>query len=272
MSEDLREERGGEQLESEEASALDELLADGEDAAEGHQTEEGQDGPAEEAETDAEQGAADDAGGEQEDDGELKRIVEALLFSSDRPVTTRRLAEMSGARDGRQVRGLIRRLSREYDEQGRAFRVEEIAGGFQLLTRAEYGPWISRLHSRQQSDSLSKAALETLAIVAYRQPITRAEVDDIRGVQCGPMLRALVDRRLAKVVGRSEELGRPLLYGTTKRFLEVFGLKSLSELPKRSEFAAARPKEKPEQPSEEPPPASEQGPEGEAPAEGEAAE
>jgi segregation and condensation protein B len=148
---------------------------------------------------------------------------------------------MSGARDGRQVRGLIRRLSRQYDEQGRAFAVEEIAGGFQLLTRPEFGLWISRLHSRQQSDSLSKAALETLAIVAYRQPITRAEVDDIRGVQCGPVLRGLVDRRLIKVVGRSEELGRPLLYGTTRRFLEVFGLKSLSELPKRAEFAVARP-------------------------------
>jgi segregation and condensation protein B len=260
MSDDLREEAerpDGDAAAnpSENEDALDELLADaGAEAA---------------AEDVADQDAAAET---DEADAELQRVIEALLFSSDRPVTARRLAEMSGAKDGRQVRTLLRRLKREYDEQGRAFGVEEIAGGFQLLTRPEYAMWISRLHSRQQSDSLSKAALETLAIVAYRQPITRAEVDDIRGVQCGPMLRALVDRRLIKVVGRAEELGRPLLYGTTRRFLEVFGLKSLSELPKRSEFAAAKPKPAGGKQQEAAEPAPEPSPDdeaeaGEAPAE-----
>ena len=130
------------------------------------------------------------------------------------------------------------------DEGGHAFSLEEIAGGFQMLTRPEYAPWIGRLNTQQRQETLSKAALETLAVVAYRQPITRAEVDDIRGVQAGSILRALAGRRLIKVVGRSEELGRPLLYGTTKHFLEVFGLRSIKDLPKRADFdrlAANRP-------------------------------
>jgi len=166
----------------------------------------------------------------------IKRILEALLFTSDRPIRARQLADAAGAADGREVRRLLRELRSEYDEQGRAFALEEVAGGFQLMSRPEFAPYISRLHDTQQRDSLSKAALETLAIVAYRQPITRAEVEDIRGVQCGQVLKGLVDKRLLRVTGRSEELGRPLLYGTTSRFLEVFGLSSLSDLPKKSKF------------------------------------
>jgi len=171
------------------------------------------------------------------DCGELNKIVEALLFSSERPVGSARLAATAGANDGRQVRAIVRQLQQEYEEQGRAFGIEEIAGGFQLLTRPEFAPYIARLHRRQQQDSLSNAALETLAIVAYRQPITRAAVEDIRGVGSGHMLRMLVEKRLLKVAGRSEELGRPLLYGTTRQFLEVFGMKSLGDLPKRGELS-----------------------------------
>jgi segregation and condensation protein B len=167
---------------------------------------------------------------------EVKRVIEALLFSSDRPVSAGRLAELSGAADGRQARDMVRQLREEYEAAGRAFTVEEIAGGFQVLTRPEFGPYVSRLHNRQQQESLTKAALETLAIVAYRQPITRAALEDIRGVQSGHVLRSLVERRLLKVTGKSDELGRPLLYGTTRYFLEVFGLRSLSDLPKRPEF------------------------------------
>jgi segregation and condensation protein B len=190
---------------------------------------------AEEAERAA--SGADESACDGEDLTEVKCRIEALLFSSDRPVSARRLATLSEASDGRQVRRIVKLLQAEYEEQGRAFSLEEIAGGFQLLTRAEYASLISQLHSRQQQDNLSKAALETLAIVAYRQPITRADVDDIRGVQSGQMLRSLVERRLLKVAGRSEELGRPLLYATTKHFLEVFGLRSIAELPKRKEFS-----------------------------------
>ncbi|MHC4789297.1 MAG: SMC-Scp complex subunit ScpB [Planctomycetota bacterium] len=168
--------------------------------------------------------------------GRLKRIIEAMLFSADRPVSSSRLAELAGAADARQARDLVRELQREYESEGRAFAVEEIAGGFQILSRAEFAPWVRRLHERHQKESLSKAALETLAIVAYRQPITRAEVEDIRGVQCGHILRSLVEKRLARVAGKSEELGRPLLYGTTRHFLAAFGMRSLSDLPKRKEF------------------------------------
>jgi segregation and condensation protein B len=163
----------------------------------------------------------------------IKRILEALLFSSDRPVGTRQLAEAAGAADGHEARSLLKEMQDEYDGQQRAFALEEVAGGFQLMSRPQFAPYISRLHDSQQQESLSKAALETLAIVAYRQPITRAEIEDIRGVQCGPVLRGLVDRRLLRVTGRSQELGRPLLYGTTSQFLQVFGLSSLSELPKK---------------------------------------
>jgi segregation and condensation protein B len=191
------------------------------------------------------QPADDDLTSEQEEDAaadsvdlsHLKAVVEALLFSTDRPVSSRRLADASGAADGRQVRRVLKELRRQYDEGGHAFALEEIAGGFQILTRPEFAPWVGRLNSQQRQETLSKAALETLAVVAYRQPITRAEVDDIRGVQTGPLLRALAGRRLIKVVGRSEELGRPLLYGTTKHFLEVFGLRSVKDLPKRGDFA-----------------------------------
>jgi segregation and condensation protein B len=166
----------------------------------------------------------------------VKRIVEALLFASDVPLNATRLAGISGAADGRLVRSIVRGLQHEYESAGRAFCIEEIAGGFQLLTRREFAPWLEKLRQRRERDTLSKAALETLAIVAYRQPVTRAVIEDIRGVQCGHILRSLVDRRLAKVAGRSDELGRPLLYGTTKRFLQAFGLRSLTDLPRRAEL------------------------------------
>jgi segregation and condensation protein B len=175
-------------------------------------------------------------GGEDAPEADLKRIIEALLFSSHRPVSSARLAQISGAADGNQARRIVGELQEEYDAEGRAFAVEEIAGGFQVLSRPRYAPWVRQLQNRQQQESLSNAALETLAIVAYRQPITRAEVEDIRGVQCGGLLRSLVEKRLLKVVGRKDELGRPLLYGTTRQFLSAFGLNSLKDLPKRSEF------------------------------------
>jgi len=187
-----------------------------------------------------------------DDPARLKAVVEALLFSTDRPVSARRLADAAGAEDGHQVRRIVKELQRQYDEGGHAFALEEIAGGFQLLTRPEFAPWIGRLNSQQRQETLSKAALETLAIVAYRQPITRAEVDDIRGVQCAGILRSLAGRRLAKVLGRSQELGRPLLYGTTRHFLEVFGLRSLKDLPKRADFGKLPGPKPPEQPPAEP--------------------
>ncbi len=167
-----------------------------------------------------------------------KSAIEAMLFSASGPVSSRTL---SGALkdtgiDARGVRKLIRDLAAEYETARRGFTIEEVAGGFQMLTRPEYAEYIGTLSGVKSSTKLSQAALETLAVVAYKQPVTRADVESIRGVQAGPLLRALLQKGLVKITGRAEVLGRPLLYGTTRGFLEHFGLKSLNELPKVEEL------------------------------------
>jgi len=167
-----------------------------------------------------------------------KRVLEALLFASDRPVSGSRLAEVLGKNfDAKAVRQLLDELNEDYQTQDRAFAVAEIAGGFQLLTRPEFRQLVAELHKHRRQEKLSQSAVETLAIVAYKQPILRAQVDDIRGVQTGPLLRNLIERGLIKVVGRQNVPGRPILYGTTRLFLNHFGLKSLKDLPKVSELA-----------------------------------
>jgi segregation and condensation protein B len=163
-------------------------------------------------------------------DGKLARL-EAVLFLAAEPLASRKLAQLASLADGTEARTLVRRLNTFYDTEGRTFRVEEVAGGFQLLTRPKFGPWLRRLHQSPVETRLSGPALETLVVVAYRQPVMRAEIEAIRGVQCGEMLRQLMERDLVRISGRSEELGRPFLYGTTKRFLQMFGLRHLDELP-----------------------------------------
>jgi segregation and condensation protein B len=158
--------------------------------------------------------------------------LEAVLLLCREPVSSRKLAQLAALADGTKARTLVRTLNRRYDTEGSAFRVEEVAGGFQLLTRKKFAPWLRRLHAQPVEVRLSSPALETLAVVAYRQPVLRAEIEAIRGVQCDEVLRQLMDRDLVRVTGRSEELGRPLLYGTTRRFLQVFGLRHLEELPR----------------------------------------
>ena len=157
--------------------------------------------------------------------------LEAVLFLSRVPLGSRKLAELAGLADGTKARTLVRSLNRRYDAEGTAFRVEELAGGFQLLTRPKFAPWLRRLHATPVEVRLSGPALETLAVVAYRQPVLRAEIEAIRGVQCGEILRQLIERDFVRIIGRSEELGRPLLYGTTRLFLQVFGLRHLEDLP-----------------------------------------
>ncbi len=158
--------------------------------------------------------------------------LEAVLFLAREPVNTRKLAQLAGLADGTEARTLIRRLNRHYDESGSAFRAEELAGGFQLMTRPKFGPWLRRLASSPVEVRLSAPAQETLAVVAYRQPVLRSEVEAIRGVDCGEILRQLMDRDLVRTAGRASELGRPYWYATTKRFLQVFGLKHLDDLPR----------------------------------------
>ena len=166
--------------------------------------------------------------------------VEAVLFLADEPLNTRKISQLANLADGTEARTLIRRLNELYDRRGTAFRAEEVAGGYQLLTRRKFAGWLRRLVRTHVEARLSTPALETLAVVAYRQPVTRGEIEAVRGVQCDEMLRQLMDRDLLKIVGRSEDLGRPFLYGTTRRFLQFFGLRHLDDLPRAAELRAPR--------------------------------
>jgi len=173
-------------------------------------------------------------------DNRIMRL-EAMLFISRQPQTSRKLAQLAGLADGTKARTLVRTLNRRYDALGSAFRIEEVAGGFQLMTRAKFAPWLRRLYPVSPEVRLSPPAMETLAVVAYRQPVLRAEIEAIRGVQSGEVLRQLIERDLVRIAGRSEELGRPFLYGTTRQFLQIFGLRHLDELPRADVLRSREP-------------------------------
>lgn len=164
------------------------------------------------------------------------RVIEALLFASETPLSAADLARADEGLDEEGVEQLIAELRQEYEREGRAFSIFEIAGGYQLLTRPEFAPILERFDTVPVSTRLSAPALETLAIIAYRQPVGRAEVEEIRGVGAGGVLKTLQERGLIEVVGRGEGLGRPLLYGTTRIFLEHFGFRSLEDLPRPEEL------------------------------------
>ncbi|QDV15382.1 Segregation and condensation protein B [Rosistilla oblonga] len=168
-----------------------------------------------------------------EDDDPKHKLqrTEAILVLSRGSLTTRKLAALAGLADATEARTLIRQLNQLYDQRGRAFRAEEIAGGYQLLTRPQFAPYLRRLGHVPQAVRLSSPMLETLAIVAYRQPVLRADIEAVRGVQSGELLRQLMEKDLVRISGRSDELGRPYLYSTTKRFLQVFGLRNTDALP-----------------------------------------
>lgn len=163
---------------------------------------------------------------------EVKRIVEALLFAVQKPISVRKICEVVEDVEAKEIREVIQQLREEYDTHDRVFQIEEIANGFQLLSRPEYHEWISKIRKKSGESKLSQQALETLSIIAYKQPIIRAEIEAIRGVQSGQMIRTLIEKGLVKITGRDEVLGRPLLYGTTTKFLDHFGLKSIKDLPK----------------------------------------
>jgi segregation and condensation protein B len=158
-------------------------------------------------------------------------VMEALLLGTHHPLTVGRLAELIGLPSTKGIRAAVKQLNEQYAETGRSFRIEQVAGGFQILTLPEFGEHLKKLHQKEIDAKLTKAALETLAIVAYKQPVLRVDVEAIRGVACGETIRSLMEKHLVKIAGRAEEPGRPILYGTTKRFLEVFGLNSLKDLP-----------------------------------------
>ncbi len=165
----------------------------------------------------------------------LKFIIEALLFSSDRPLSAREIQEWIGQVNASEVRSALEELRADYQQMNRSFRLQEVAGGFQFRTRSDYAPYILKMLKTTPS-KLSRAALETLAIIAYKQPIVRQEIEQLRGVDVGGILRSLMEKGLIRIVGRKNVPGKPLIYGTTKRFLEVFGLKDLDSLPRLKEI------------------------------------
>ncbi|MDR2170320.1 MAG: SMC-Scp complex subunit ScpB [Planctomycetaceae bacterium] len=157
--------------------------------------------------------------------------VEAVLFLSREPLTLRRIAMLAELPEGLRVKQILRELNQRYDKQRTAFCIVEVAGGVQLRTRAEFASWLLRIQESPVIVRLSSPAMETLAVIAYKQPVHRAEIEKLRGVQCGDLIRQLLEKNLVKIVGRSEELGRPFFYGTTKYFQQIFGLKNINDLP-----------------------------------------
>ncbi len=167
--------------------------------------------------------------------------LEAVLFVTDEPLSVRRLVQLATLADVEEANQLIERLNAAYDKTGSAFRVERVAVGFRLLTRRDFVFWLDKLHQRQSSLKLTPPMLETLAIVAYRQPLTRADLEAVRGVQSSEMLKQLMERELIRIAGEDDSLGRPFLYETTRRFLELYGLQTLDDLPMSDRLRRLKP-------------------------------
>ena len=170
--------------------------------------------------------------------GDPMRRVEAVMFLAREPMSSRKISQLAGLPDGTRARTLVKRLNEYYDRRGRSIYVKQVAGGFQMRTRPSFSMWLQRLNHRPQVVRLTAPAMETLSVVAYRQPVLKAEIEAIRGVSCGELLRQLLDRGLVKIAGRSAELGHPFLYATTRKFLEVFGLPNLDSLPRGDKLRA----------------------------------
>ena len=170
------------------------------------------------------------------DKDQQKRVVEAVILASPEPIAPSRVAELIPRCNPSQVRSFVKQLNEEYEEQRRAFDIWEVAGGFQMRSLPEFAPYLKQL-KKTRALRLSPAALETLSIVAYRQPVTRAEIEHVRGVDAGAVLRSLLERNLLRIAGHREVPGRPIVYATSRRFLEVFGLAKLGDLPALRELA-----------------------------------
>lgn len=170
------------------------------------------------------------------EDKEIKGIVEALLYVSGEPISIERIKNVLEEVEKGKIREIVWELQHEYDMRLSGLRIAEVAGGFQIATRPEVAVWIKKLKKVKQSARLSKPSLETLAIIAYRQPVVKAEIEDIRGVDSTGVIKGLLDKHLIKIIGRKDVPGRPILYATTREFLQYFGLRDLSDLPTLKEF------------------------------------
>ena len=172
------------------------------------------------------------------EENNLKSAVEALIFASEKPVTVEQLKKVLGNPDSGSLRKIIDQLKYEYETQNRGFRIAEIAGGFLMITCAAFGPFLKKLFKERSVDKLSKPALESLAIIAYKQPLTKAEIESLRNVNVDGVMKNLLDKNLIRICGRKKLPGRPFVFGTTGQFLEHFGLRSLEDLPKIENFTA----------------------------------
>ncbi len=170
------------------------------------------------------------------EDRELKQALESLLFITDHPLPLKELCKITGVKDNDRVGALVTEIRKDFEEKGSGVQVLEIAEGYQMATKPANAQFVRKLFTEKMTMKLSNASLETLSIIAYKQPLTRAEIEDIRGVEVIAALETLLERRLIQVVGRKETVGRPLMYGTTKDFLRHFGFKSLDDLPPLSTF------------------------------------
>ncbi len=167
---------------------------------------------------------------------DAKRIIEVLLFASERPLSLDNMHEVLAKQDKAAIKAIIDELNDDYIKTGRTFSILEVGGGFQIMSDPVYAPWVRKLFSKDKRHRLSAPSLETLAIIAYRQPITRADIEAIRGVNIDGVLDTLLERELIRVAGRNDAPGRPFVYGTTKNFLTHFGLSSLESMPKLKEY------------------------------------
>jgi segregation and condensation protein B len=170
------------------------------------------------------------------DKDQAKNIIEAMLFVSDKPLFVNEIKGALEEFSTNEVKDIISELAKEYEDTSRAFRIKEIAGGYEILTDPMLAPWLKKLYKTSGPDRLTGPSLETLAIIAYKQPATKPEIEAIRGVNVDGVLKTLIEKNLVRIVGRKETIGRPILYGTTAEFLLYFGLNSLEELPKLEEF------------------------------------
>lgn len=169
---------------------------------------------------------------------EVRAVLEALVFASPQPVTPREIEKVLGGVPRKDWQAALEELRADYARDGRGLQLVDVAGGFQITTRPEYNDWVRELLDPRAPTRLSVQALETLAVIAYKQPVTLPEVIDLRGVKSGGVIKTLLEKRLIRITGRKEVVGRPMLYGTTKEFLLHFGLKDVGDLPRIEEFAA----------------------------------
>ncbi len=172
------------------------------------------------------------------EENNLKSALEALIFASEKPVTIEQLKKALGNPDSGSLRKIVDQLKHEYETQNRGFRIAEIAGGFLMITSAAFAPFLKKLFKERSVDKLTKPALESLAIIAYKQPLTKAEIESLRNVNVDGVMKNLLDKNLIRICGRKKIPGRPFVFGTTSEFLEHFGLKSLEDLPKIENFTA----------------------------------